>query len=143
MREGQNGGNPRLDDSDQGYSERELGDLKDTLRMYRDSVRTAAERPDFFWKRQHNTIMANLKKPVSAGYRPAMLWLPAAVVLFLCLFFFVENSKAPTPDLAAGSDQNLLIDVERALNQDYPDALAPAALLGKEIEQVRKTMNGN
>jgi hypothetical protein len=54
-------------------------------------------------------------------------------MVILCLFFFAENSKAPPkPDLAAGSDEILLINVERALNQEYPDALAPAAFILEE-----------
>ena len=115
-------------------------DLKEALREFRDSVHTASDRPGFFWKKQHEAIMSRLSDRVTpAKHRPVLLWGPAAlVVLMCCLVFFVQNSKAPTPDLAAGSDQNLLIEVERALNQNNPAALAPAALLKNEIEQVNK-----
>jgi hypothetical protein len=120
--------------------ERNLGELGRKIQILRDSVHTAAERPDFFWKRQHNAIMSRLKKPVRAAkYPPALLWAPVALVLIICLFFFVENSKAPTPDFAAGSDQELLIGIERALRRDYPEALAPAAVIDGEIGR----MGGN
>jgi hypothetical protein len=115
--------------------ERNLRELKKDIQMLRESVHAAAEKPEFFWKRQHNAIMASLNKPVpSAKYRPALLWVPAALVFILCLFFFVENSKAPTPDLAAGSDQELLIEIERALSRHYPEALAPVAVIDSAID---------
>jgi hypothetical protein len=115
-------------------------DLKEALREFRDSIHAASDRPGFFWKKQHEAIMVGLDERVtSAKRRPVLLWGPAAlVVLMCCLFFFVQNSKAPTPDLAAGSDQNLLIEVERALSQGSPTALAPAAFLENEIEQANK-----
>ena len=141
MGEGKNGGISKLHASDGRDPEQNLGDLQDTLRIFRDSLHAAAEKPGFFWKSQHNTIMARLAEPApSPRYRSALLWVPAAAVVLLCLFFFVENSKAPTPDIAAGSDQNLLIEVERALNQDCPDALAPAAILSQEIERADKNI---
>jgi hypothetical protein len=110
--------------------EQNLGELERKIQTFRESVRRAAERPEFFWKRQHNDIIASLKTPVrTAKYGHALLWVPAALVLIMCLFFFVENSKAPTPDFAAGADQKLLVGIERALNRDYAEALAPAAVL--------------
>ena len=119
--------------------EQNLGDLREALRIFGDSVHQAAERPDFFWRRQHNTIMARLNHPASKIHsRPALLWVPSFLVLMLCLFFFVQNGKAPTPDLAAGSDEILLINVERALGRDFPEALDPAGLMyDKKTDLVR------
>jgi hypothetical protein len=120
--------------------ERNLGELERKIQILRDLVRTAAERPDFFWKRQHNIIMASMKKPVRAAkHRPALLWAPIALTLIMCLFFFVENSRAPTPDFAAGADQELLVGIERALSRDYPEALAPAAVIDGVIERTSNT----
>ncbi len=119
-------------------SEEDLSELKESLKEFRSSVLAAAERPAFFWKAQQNAIKTRMHEPPGMRRR-ILLWAPAALAILMCLFFFVENSKAPTPDLAAGADQNLLIDVERALNQDCPDALAPAALLGNEIERARNS----
>ena len=111
------------------------GNFAESLRMFRESVRASAERPAFFWTRQRNTILARINKPAPSAKFRALVWAPAALVVFLCLFLLVENSKAPPPDLAAGSDQILLIEVERALNQDYPEALAPAAVFNDEIKK--------
>ena len=102
---------------------------------FRDSVRAEADRPDFFWARQRDAIMANITKPELPKSRRALLWIPAAAALLLCMFFFAEISKTPIPDLAAGYDQALLIEVERALNRNHPDALTPALLIIKEMEQ--------
>jgi len=114
----------------------EIGDLQNDLQEFRDAHYTAAEKPEFYWKQQRAAIIAKLdaSAPVSK-YRFAYLWVPAAAVVLLYLFFPSIESKAPIPDLAAGYDQDLLIEVERALSRDYPLALRPAALLVREIEQ--------
>ena len=114
-------------------------ELGEALRQFRESVHASVERPGFFWKRQHNEIMARLVSSEPTPKSRALRLAPAALAIFLCLFFFVESSKAPTPDLAAGSDQILLIEIERALSQDCPDALAPAGVLHDEMEKLGKT----
>jgi hypothetical protein len=141
MREKQNGDIPKVNDLRHDDPQQGTADLDKALRSFRDSIRASAEKPDFFWRRQHNSILARLNRPSSRTKYRKLIWVPAALGLLLCLFFFVENSKAPTPDIAAGSDQNLLIDVERALDQDCPDALAPAALLVFESGKPGKAAN--
>jgi hypothetical protein len=116
--------------------ERESEELNNGLRIFQKNLQEAAERPDAFWMHQRDGIMAKLQRPVLVPkWRPALLWAPAAMMVGLCLFFFVESGKAPTPDFATGYDQRLLIEVEQALNQESAWALAPAALITKEIEQ--------
>jgi hypothetical protein len=116
-------------------------ELKATLQHWRDAFNSAAKRPDAFYRNQHSRIVARINgAAMQARSGPKPLWAPAGLaamitIALLCLFLFVENGKAPTPDLAAGSDQQLLIEVERALEQDYPEPMAPAALLSREIEQ--------
>jgi hypothetical protein len=103
-----------------------FGNLEEKIQTLRDAVHAAAEKPDIFWKRQQNAILSKLNRPVLNGNRrPALLWTPIVVVLGTCLFLYVESSKAPTPDLAAGSDQELLIGIERALNRNQPEAFDP------------------
>lgn len=139
MRERQIGNNSRLHTCDHGAPEQDAGDLQGILQIYRDACHAAAEKPASFWNKQHSTILSKLQKPGSTSWdKPALLWVPTSVVVLLCLFLFVENSKAPTPDFAAGADQDLLVAVERALNRNYPDALAPAALLSREVDRVSK-----
>ena len=96
--------------------------FKDGVRIFRESVCTAAERPDTFWARQRAAIAANLRHPAhKSKWRPALLWAPASIVVLMCLFLFTEKTKLPAPDFAVGADQNLLVDVEQALYRDYPE----------------------
>jgi hypothetical protein len=138
MRKGKDRNIPVMPQSGHEEMDRNMAELNEVIREYRNSVRLEADRPDFFWARQCNAIMERLHRPESPKHRRALLWVPAAVAVVLCLFFFAESSKAPTPDLAAGYDQELLIEVERALSQTYPDALAPAWLVVAEIERNNK-----
>lgn len=135
MQKGKDRNNPILPQSDNEKLEQGIEELEGVLHKFRDSVRVEADRPDFFWIRQRNAIMETLDKPESPNHRRALLWAPAAIAVLLCLFFFAESRKAPTPDLAAGYDQDLLIEVERALNRNHPDALTPALLIIQEMEQ--------
>jgi len=110
--------------------EQNLGDMKDALEMFRNSVQRAADKPELFWKRQRTAILSKLteSRPTS-NCRPFFFGVPAAGAVLLCVFFFGKPGKTPIPDLAAGADQNLLVDVERALNQEFPEAFAPVSLL--------------
>ena len=106
----------------------------DGVRIFRESFRSAAERPDTFWARQRAAIFGNLQHPVrKAKWRPMLLWAQAFIVVLVCLFLFTEKTKLPAPDFAVGADQNLLVAVEQALVRDCPEALAPAATLVREI----------
>ena len=116
----------------------ESGEFKNDLRLFSESLRAAAERPDAFWTGQRGRIAAKLPLTVPIlRRRPVLVWAPAAIMAVLCLFLFVPSSKAPTPDFAAGADQRLLIEVEQALKRNAPDALAPAALITGEIERAK------
>ena len=111
-------------------------ELEDALRVFRESAQAAAEKPDAFWENQRSAISVRLQHSGPAPLRrPALVWVPVATVVLFCFFLLVENGRAPTPDFAAGSDQDLLIDVERATDQEYPNALGPAALIAQEMEQ--------
>jgi hypothetical protein len=110
-------------------------ELKEALQIFRNKFEAAAEKPSFFWKNQHQQIMTNLHRSVKQTNfsRPMLLWASATIIILVCLFFFMENSKTPTPDLAAGSDQDLLVDVEHTLEQGYPESLAPNILIHQEV----------
>jgi hypothetical protein len=115
-------------------------EMDEILRRFHESARVVAERPNSFWAKQRSSIEERLQSPIAEStHRPALLWISAAIVILLCLSLFVEKSKAPPPDLAAGSDQDLLVEVEQALNRDRPEALAPAALIAQEIEQANRS----
>lgn len=134
MRKRGNSESPKSAPQDTWDPEQGLGDLKESIQIYRDSFRAASDKPEHYWKRRHAEILERLHPAASKRrFRSALAWAPAALLAGLCLLFFAKDSKAPPkPDLAAGSDEILLINVERALNQEYPEALAPAALLVEE-----------
>jgi len=143
MRKWGKGNSPQQHASHEKPMDDEFGDLQDVLQAVRDSHYAASERPDHYWKYRHDAIMNKLDTPTPAPvskFQLAYLWIPAAAVVLLFLFSPAENSNARVPDIAAGYDQDLLIEVERALSRTYPLALKPAALLAQEIEQgvVRK-----
>ncbi len=120
--------------------ERNFGMPENQIEILREALHQSAQRPDFFWKRQRSEIMARLKEPVLVPKRqPASLWVPVALGVVLCIFFFVQSSKAPTPDFAAGSDQELLIGIERALSRDYPEAFDPAVVLNADKKKERQS----
>ena len=132
-------GKDRNPQSDSERLKQSMDELEGVLHIFRYSARLEAERSDFFWMHQRNTIIERLHKTESPKHRRTLLWAPAAIAVLLCWFFFTENSKAPKPDLAAGHDQDLLVEVERALNRNHPDALAPALLIIQEMEQNKRT----
>lgn len=115
--------------------ETECSDLQDVLKSFRDAHRHAAERSAFYWKSRYGAILKEIRTPAaSIKFRHPLLWAPAAVALLFCLIFFSLDRKPPVPDIAAGYDQELLIEVERALNRNCPAALEPLDILAGEME---------
>jgi hypothetical protein len=130
MREVKHKRNPTSRSSANTDPEQDLGTLEREIQLLRSILHRSAERPDFFWKRQRNAIMASMEEPAPARKgRPIPLWAPVALGVILSILFFVESSKAPPPDFAAGSDQDLLIGIERALSRDYPEAFDAAVVI--------------
>lgn len=110
------------------------GEFQASLRAFKDSLDGAAEKPEAFWAHQRAAISERLRRSVpSSKLKPVLVWASASIIVLVCLITFSGKSKLPAPDFAVGADQNLLVDVERALYRDYPEALAPAAALVKEM----------
>jgi hypothetical protein len=126
MRERQNGKAQSSKDMD---PDQDFEEIKAALAMCRHSAYISAEKPDCFWKRQHDAIMAKLNesKPPESS-RPWFVLVPAAAVVLLCLFFFGESGKVPAPDIAGGADQELLIDIDRVLSRECPEAFLPLSI---------------
>jgi hypothetical protein len=122
-----------------GETEEVPSSLQDAFRTFRNSIHSAAERPDAFWVNQRAGIAQKIRRPVPAlKHLLVSRWIPAAIVVLLCLSLFMEEKMSPMPDFAAGADQQLLLEVERALSRQYPEALAPAAILSEEIKPLTK-----
>lgn len=111
-------------------------ELQAALGTLRDSLHSAAERPDDVWAKQRAAIRAKMQRPISANrWRHALIWASAAMAVLLFFALFTEKNNAPAACFAGGDDQNLLIEIECALNKQYPDALAPAGILSREMER--------
>lgn len=68
-------------------------------------------------------------------------WRWAAAVAFglAAAGLFLRNDAQPAPDFAAGSDQELLVGIERALRNDIPEALQPLTLITDELDAALRT----
>lgn len=112
----------------------DLEGLNEAIEGFRNSVHAAAKKPAVFWQRQHAAIMSRIQESMPVRNSHARLvWVPAAVIVLLCVLFLVKTDQPPKPDLAAGSDQILLVEIERALNQECPEALLPAPSVEKTV----------
>jgi hypothetical protein len=78
------------------------------------------------WRLQQRSWWAHWPRPV---------WLSAALVtvVVLIVVLFIGPEKQPVPDFARGTDQELLLGVDRLLDKEIPAALEPALVLTKEI----------
>jgi hypothetical protein len=138
MQKREKGNIPEMHELHEKEMESECGDMRDILGAFRDSHHAAADRTGHFWNRLHDSIMDKLETPASLSkFRYPLLVAPVAMaaVVVLCLIYFTADSRLPVPDIAAGYDQELLIEVDRMLSRDCPKALDPAALLAGEIER--------
>ncbi len=110
---------------------------------FRSAVLASAQRPESFWNVQRASILSKLHgRPPRPAWRVALVW--AATVAFAVIGIEIildRPQAAPAPDLAAGYDQELLLDVERSLDQEVPEPLGAALLLAAEIDRVAPATN--
>ena len=117
----------------------EKEELTRALLLYRNALDQAAAQTDFYWADQREQVMEKLENPRKHfQIRLAQVAIAAAAMILICLFFFLRKDALPVSDFACGADQQLLVEVERALQQPYPAALAPAGILQDEIEVAAK-----
>jgi hypothetical protein len=119
-----------------------------TLVSFRDWARAATDRPEDFWERQRLGVHARLTKG-KMNRRWLGAWASAAiiavVIVALGLLLSTKPQQQPIPDLAAGYDQDLLVDIERSLRRPVPAALEPAMLLAQEVisgSETKSTSSG-
>jgi hypothetical protein len=104
------------------------------LRGFGQSLRAAAVKPGSFWIRQQALIRGRLRSTAPAMRRRTIyVWIPAAAIVVICFFWSTAPRTTPMPDIATGYDQRLLIEVEQALKQSSPEALARAGLIAGEM----------
>jgi len=105
------------------------------LTEFRTAVHAAARHPEGFWNVQRAAVLSKATGRKSRpAWRVALVWAATVVLVVIGIGIVLDRPQAaPAPDLAAGYDQELLIDVERSLDQEVPEPLDAALLLTAEI----------
>ena len=126
-------------------------DIQQALDGWRDSAAERAERPDWFFARQHARVMSGINARRSAGV-PRLAWagIAATVAVAASLMFPAPSQKQVEPQLQIQarqevqiSDHDLMLAVERTLNAGTPSSLEPASLLADEMNQALVTQTGS
>ena len=114
--------------------------LRPTLEALPEWARTSSERPEEFWQRQRGAIWSRIssldRHPNRTVRRPLLLaWSVVAAMVLLAGLMLNRASYVPPPQAQVDPDHELLMAVERAVHNDGPAALDPAALLAEEMVQ--------
>ena len=121
-------------------------DIKQALERWRASVDQQANRPDWFWSRQHAQLMSKMADRRASTF-PKLAWasLAATVAIAVSLMLPTHTEKKVEPqaqlaqEAAEISDHDLMLAIERSMNQGVPSSLAPASLLANEMNQALVT----
>ncbi|MGC2184193.1 MAG: hypothetical protein WA637_13005 [Terriglobales bacterium] len=115
--------------------------LRPTLEALPEWARTSSERTEEFWQRQRDVIWARIssldRHPQGRMVRrPLVLACSVVAAMVLLAGLMLDRaSLAPPPRAQVDPDHELLMAVERAVHNDGPAALDPAALLAEEMVQ--------
>ena len=116
--------------------------LRQTLEALPDWARTSTEQPEEFWQKQRSVVWTHISSAGRPSARrlvrrsPVLAWSVFAALLLLAGLMLDRASFVPPPHEAqVDTDHELLVAVERALHNDGPAALEPAALLAQEMVQ--------
>jgi hypothetical protein len=106
------------------------------------SLRSATERPGWFWQKQLSAVRVRVAASQHLLFRTDVAWSAAAVALLLLAFSLPKNGPSAKPVQGqTDSDQELLVAVEQAVETEGPESLEPAALLADEISNAQTTSN--
>ena len=115
--------------------------LRPTLEALPDWARASSERSEEFWQEQRSVVWSRIASSENAPAArlvrrsPLLVWSAAAALVLLAGFMLDRGSLAPAHKAQLDPDHELLLAVERAVNNDGPAALDPAALLAEELVQ--------
>jgi len=115
-------------------------DLRPVLDAISEWAQETANRPPQFWDRQRTSILSRVA-PAAQHHPPIArpAWITAATVVILAGFILASGSRVkPSSETQTQSDRELLLKVERAMQNGGPDALEPAAFLANEISEYQK-----
>ena len=108
-------------------------ELQQALRALPEWLRSATDRPEWFWQGQRATIHRRIAAAPRAWLRPVLSLATAMALLILAALMLGGNPAPKQAQVRPDPDQELLIAVEQAVESEVPTALEPAALLANEI----------
>jgi hypothetical protein len=115
--------------------------LRPALEALPEWARSSTERPEEFWQEQRSSVWSRISSSESAPATrvvrrsPLLAWSAVAALVLLAGFMLDRGSLAPPHKAQLDPDHELLLAVERAVHNDGPAALEPAALLAEEMVQ--------
>jgi hypothetical protein len=112
--------------------------LRAPLEKWRDDARLAAVQPDSFWARQRAIISVRMhERSFDRGLRFVWVGAVAAIILAAVLSWSPgTNPPKPAPTTDA-QDEQLLENMQVALERETPAALQPAEVLTNEMARTR------
>ncbi len=114
-------------------------ELEHALAALPEWLDSKAQQPEWFWQRQQVAIRGR----IAASQRrlwPGLTAFAGALALLVVAVSLLRVGRPPAPPatmVQTDSDQQLMIAVERAVQSDVPEALAPATLLADEISNAQ------
>jgi hypothetical protein len=115
--------------------------LRPTLEALPDWARASTDRPEEFWQEQRSAVWSRIASSEDltttrlVRRSPLLVWSAVTALVLLAGFILDRGSLAPPHKAPLDPDHELLLAVERAVNNDGPAALDPAALLAEEMVQ--------
>jgi len=115
--------------------------LRQTLEALPDWARSSTEHSEEFWQKQRDSVWSRISTPQFRAQDRLAQWSPAlacsalAAIVLLAGFILNRAPSALPREAQIDPDHELLLQVERAVNNDGPAALDPAALLAEEMVQ--------
>jgi flagellar biosynthesis regulator FlaF len=119
--------------------------LRETLERLSACARTASEGSDEFWEQQRAMVwsrVARAERTVAQRF-PLLTWAAVAAIIAVAIFMLHREPATQIRQAQVDPDHELLIEVERAVRSDGPEALEPAALLAQEMIQARPSTNAS
>ena len=109
----------------------EAEELERTLSCFRDSIHTAAQRDNGFWREQRLIINERLS---TRRWLPSMrwIWAMAALVVLAVSILLKRPPQLPQRPAPEEADEALLREIQSDIGRGFPEALAPAMLIADE-----------
>jgi hypothetical protein len=114
--------------------------FESALRNLPEAMRSASEQPQIFWQRQQTAIRSRIAiEEASHQSWAGFAWATLGSLILLAGLLLHGARTSPQPQAQSDPDQELLLEVERAVQSNVPESLAPAALLAEDIRAAVET----